>query len=83
VTLVIADLLGVPADDREQFRKFLDAGPPAGNLDTVDTKPHSNTVLEQLATYFVRYIQGRREQPQADILTELASAKYPDGSTPI
>jgi cytochrome P450 len=82
VTLVIADLLGVPADDREQFRKFLDAGPPAGNLDTVDTKPHSNTVLEQLATYFVRYIHDRRESPRTDILTELACAKYPDGSTP-
>jgi cytochrome P450 len=82
VTLVIADLLGVPADDREQFRKFLDAGPPAGNLETVDTKPHSNTVLEQLATYFVRYIQDRRDNPRPDILTELATAKYPDGSTP-
>jgi cytochrome P450 len=82
VTLVIADLLGVPAEDREQFRKFLDAGPPAGNLDTVDTKPHSNVVLEQLATYFVRYIQDRRDHPRPDILTELASAKYPDGSTP-
>jgi cytochrome P450 len=82
VTLVVADLLGVPSDDRQQFRKFLDSGPPAGNLDTVDTKPHSNTVLEKLATYFVRYIHDRRENPRPDILTELATAKYPDGSMP-
>jgi cytochrome P450 len=82
VTLVVADLLGVPADDRQQFREFLDAGPPAGNLDTVDTKPHSNVVLEKLATYFVRYIHDRRENPRPDILTELATAKYPDGSMP-
>jgi len=37
VTMVIAALLGVPADDREQFRKVIDAGPPPGNMDAADT----------------------------------------------
>ncbi len=81
VTLVIADLLGVPAEDRDLFRKIIDAGPPPGNLDTVD-KPQSSEVVSRLAEYFVRYIQDRRDNPRADILTEFANAKFPDGTTP-
>jgi cytochrome P450 len=81
VTLVIADLLGVPPDDRELFRKIIDAGPPPGNLDTVD-KPQSSEVVSRLAEYFVKYIQDRRDNPRADILTEFANAKFPDGTTP-
>jgi len=80
-TLVIAALLGVPADDREAFRKVIDAGPPPGNMDAED-KPHSSGVLEYLAGFFFRYVQDRRANPRADVLTELATAKYPDGSTP-
>jgi cytochrome P450 len=81
VTLVIADLLGVPDDDRMKFREFLDGGPPAGNLDTVDTKPHNNEVLEKMGQYFYRYVTDRRQNPREDILSELANAKYPDGTT--
>src|SRR5579862_5355857 len=81
VTLVIADLLGVPAEDRDLFRKIIDAGPPPGNLDTVD-RPQSSETVAQLAKYFVKYIRDRRENPRADILTEFANAKFPDGTTP-
>ena len=31
---------------------------------------------------FVHYIEERRENPRDDVLTGLATAKYPDGSTP-
>jgi cytochrome P450 len=81
VTLVIADLLGVPDEDREQFRKALDAGPPAGNMNA-EEKPHDGGVLAYLAGFFIKYVQDRRANPREDILTELATAKYPDGSTP-
>jgi cytochrome P450 len=81
VTLVIADLLGVPEDDRELFRQKIDEAPPAGNMDAED-KPHEGSTLEYLAGFFVRYIQERRANPRNDILTELATATYPDGSMP-
>lgn len=81
VTLVIADLLGVPDDDREQFKKVIAAGPPPGNIDAED-KPHSGATLEYLARFFVQYIQERRAHPRKDVLTELATATLPDGSTP-
>ena len=34
------------------------------------------------ASYFAGYIADRRANPRDDILTELAHAKYPDGTTP-
>lgn len=81
VTLVIADLLGVPDEDREEFRNILDQGPPPGNMDaegaTTDVGP-----LEFMAGFFVRYLMERRAQPSGDVLSELATATYPDGSTP-
>lgn len=80
VTMVIADLLGVPADDREAFRRIIDEAPPPGNMDT----PEGQSIhpLMVMAGYFARYIAERRAQPQDDVMTEMASAKYPDGSTP-
>ena len=33
-------------------------------------------------TSSLRYIEDRRREPRADVLTDLALAKYPDGSTP-
>jgi cytochrome P450 len=35
-----------------------------------------------LGSYFVRYISERRAEPRDDVMTEMALAKYPDGSTP-
>jgi len=81
VTLVIADLLGVPADDRESFKEVIAAGPPAGNIDA-EERPHSNSILEHLARYFVGYVQDRRANPRADVLTLLATSTFPDGTTP-
>lgn len=81
VTLVIADLLGVPAGDRELFMKAIEAAPPPGNMNDGD-RPTQTSPLEYMAGFFVKYLQERRATPKGDILTELATAKYPDGSTP-
>ncbi|MYL97461.1 cytochrome P450 [Novosphingobium sp. FGD1] len=80
VTMVIADLLGVPADDREAFRQLIDSAPPPGNMDT----PEGQSIhpLMVMGGYFVRYITERRAMPQDDVMTEMAQARYPDGSTP-
>jgi cytochrome P450 len=81
VTIVIADLLGVPADDRKGFMEVIATGPPAGNLDTEDKRDQFGT-LKTLGRYFAQYVGDRRANPRADILTELATATYPDGSMP-
>lgn len=79
VTLVIADLLGVPEEDQEEFRKVIDSGPPAGNIDDAESTQASSSLLF-MGSYFTRYVQERRANPRDDVLTELATAKYPDGT---
>jgi cytochrome P450 len=81
VTLVIADLLGVPADDRQLFMDAIEAGPPPGSLNS-DDLASQNQPLVMMAMHFIGYVQDRRQNPRADILSELANATYPDGTTP-
>jgi cytochrome P450 len=81
VTMVIADLLGVPAEDRQFFMEAIEAGPPPGSLNSDDLL-EQNRPLVIMATYFIQYVQDRREVPRDDILSELSNATYPDGSMP-
>ncbi|AEF35116.1 MULTISPECIES: cytochrome P450 [Mycolicibacter] len=76
--LVIADLLGVPTADHQEFRRVM-AGEHVGSL---DDDPVSHNPLQWLDDMFSAYIEDRRRQPRGDVLTELAQAKYQDGSTP-
>ena len=81
-TGVIADLLGIPDGDRELFMEVIAASPPIGSkVDPDDVKtliPH----FGYMSDFFERYIRDRRANPAPDVLHELATAKYPDGSTP-
>jgi cytochrome P450 len=79
VTLVVADLLGVPADDRQHFMETIASGPPPGALDGSD---HQQMPLEFMKSYFTEYVEERRKNPREDVISELANATYPDGSLP-
>jgi cytochrome P450 family 150 subfamily A5 len=80
--LVIADLLGVPEEDRARFREALQGGSQerrqVGSTD--DTMRHSP--LEFLYGELSAYIEDRRRQPRNDVLTGLATATFPDGTLP-
>lgn len=83
VTLVIADLLGVPAEDRQLFMDTIDAAPAPGNLDASENDfSGENHPMVLMGGYFVRYIMERQASPRDDILTELATAEFPDGTKP-
>ncbi|MGO9934747.1 MAG: cytochrome P450 [Steroidobacteraceae bacterium] len=81
VTLVIADLLGVPAEDRQLFMDAIDAAPPPGSLNSDDLLSQ-NQPLVLMGMHFAGYVQDRRQNPRNDLLSELANATYPDGSMP-
>ena len=81
-TLVIADLLGVPEEDHKEFRKVLGADRPEARVGALDHESVGINPLEWLDDKFCNYIEDRRRDPRNDVLTSLASAKYPDGSTP-
>jgi cytochrome P450 family 150 subfamily A5 len=78
---VIADLLGVPEDDHEEFRAAL-ARRPRDNAvgSTKDTLAHSP--LAWLYERFSRYIEDRRREPRDDVLTALATTTFPNGALP-
>ncbi|RAY16304.1 cytochrome P450 [Actinomadura craniellae] len=80
--LVIADLLGMPEEDRDEFARTLQQGEHAGGGigSTKDALAHSP--LEYLYARFVTYIENRRREPGSDVLSGMAAATFPDGSTP-
>jgi len=78
--LVIADLLGVPDEDRDEFRKHMTG------LPTLDEAGEGGSVAHDPLSYlqdrFAQYVEDRRREPRSDVLTSLAQATYPDGSIP-
>jgi len=83
VTLVIADLMGVPPTDRQFFMDIIEAAPPPGSLDPSDNDySGENHPMVVMAGYFTKDIVARRQQSRGDILSEFAEATYPDGITP-
>lgn len=72
--MVIADLLGVPDEDRDAFRANL--------VHKVRPARMEHKPLEYLYEQFTRYIEDRRAHPSNDIMTEMAHATFPDGSLP-
>jgi len=83
-TLGIADLLGVPDEDRAEIRRNLGAGnAPGARVGALDHEPVGSNPLQYLDDLFSGYIAERRERPRGDVLTGLATATYPDGSIPL
>jgi cytochrome P450 len=82
VTMVVADLLGVPMEDRKVFMDAIAAAPPPGSLDGEKAFEGESHPFAVMGKYFFGYIADRRANPRDDILTELATAKYFDGTQP-
>jgi cytochrome P450 len=77
--LVIADLLGVPLEDHDEFRAAL-GSEVVGDISESETVAHNP--LMWLDEKFASYVTDRRREPREDVLTELAASTYPDGSVP-
>ncbi|WP_099022875.1 cytochrome P450 [Mycolicibacterium palauense] len=79
---IIADLLGVPEEDRAEFARKMDHSQGEGGVGSTSNEAMSHSPLEYLYEKFSAYIEDRRREPRGDALTEMASASFPDGSTP-
>jgi len=84
--LAVADVLGVPEEDHPAFRQIFGLSATPGEIgaahDADGSEPESTNFLASLDDRFAAYIEDRREHPRHDVLTDLATAKYPDGSVP-
>jgi len=84
-SIVIADGLGVPRDDLEQFQIWLHAGINRlnGNADAAQRIDSAHKDIE-LQRYFLAAIADRREHPRDDIVSDLVQASLADeGGRPL
>jgi len=71
-TRMIAELIGAPPDDWEQFRAWSDAA--TGTADP-EIELDSLVAMGQLYEYFQKLIAARRSSPRDDLLSVLADAE--------
>jgi cytochrome P450 len=78
-TMVVADILGVPPEDREKFDPWSDAITSASADFTLDVQ-NAVDAVQGLVTYFGAMCQARRANPTGDMITKLTQAEI-DGDT--
>lgn len=82
-TSAIIDLLGVPERDRPEFLAALGADRPSrSRVGALDGAPVGRDPLKYLDDKFAGYLADRRREPRDDVLSGMATARYPDGSIP-
>lgn len=82
VTWVVADMLGVPDEDRQMFMDAIAAAPCPGNLEGDKALDDADHPFMAMGGHFAGYVFDRLANPQQDVLSELANATYPDGTKP-
>jgi cytochrome P450 len=72
--IVIAEMLGIPREDREQFKRWSDAmvATLGGDYSSLNEARRSN---EQLVEYVSQVIADRRERPRDDLIGRLVAAE--------
>lgn len=78
--LVVADVLGVPEADHQRFREGFGLSTSPGEVGGDADIGHN--ALGWLDEWFATYIEDRRRDPRHDVMSQLALARYPDGSIP-
>jgi cytochrome P450 len=76
---VIAEMLGVPVEDRDRFKQWSDdstaaAGNVPANL-SPDVLRKSVAAMEELQAYFRGIIAQRRAEPRGDLISDLVRAQ--------
>ncbi len=76
--LVIAEMLGIPAKDRELFcgwsKPLAEFSAPAANSDRLEVARRANTAVEEFSEYLTRVIAERRQTPGRDVFSRMILA---------
>src|SRR5262249_20705991 len=78
--IVIAEIIGIPAADREQFKQWSDAavedlGTGLFEPPTPERLERIRKLMEEMGAYFLELADERRRQPREDLLTGLVQAE--------
>lgn len=71
--IVIAELMGIPAEDRERFKQWSDVIVSQTRTDST-SENHSGTNVE-MTEYFLALIDQRRRRPGQDLISTLLAAE--------
>jgi Cytochrome P450 len=85
-TIVIAEMLGVPTDDRPLFKKWADSllsrqlsdadlFKPGKDITTNAAAKKSQRAFNEMRDYFRQMLKEREQSPRADMMTELQHAE--------
>ncbi len=78
--IVIAEIIGVPPEDREQFKHWSDVaveglGSALFRPPTAERMSRLNQARDEMSRYFAMLADARRRQPREDLLTGLVQAE--------
>ena len=75
--IVIAEMLGVPPEERDQFKRWSTdvVATLGGPFTPPDVLARARTSINELADYFRRVIAERRRQPREDLISGLIAAE--------
>ncbi|MGY4238352.1 cytochrome P450 [Bradyrhizobium sp. USDA 4449] len=73
--LLIAHMLGIPAEDGDRFRRWITMALQEGITNEAVLKAAEN----EIAVYFAEQIKQRRESPGEDLVSFLIKARLPNG----
>jgi cytochrome P450 len=75
--IVIAEMLGVPPEDRARFKKWSDevVATLGGPFIPPDVMARAREAINSLADYLVPIIRDRRENPRDDLISALVAAE--------
>ncbi len=79
-TYAISDLMGIPEADRAELLELI--GAPPSQLEGDAAHKIGPDPLIFLKPRFEGYLQERASRPGNDLMTEIAGATFPDGSSP-
>lgn len=71
--IVIAELMGIPADDRTRFKKWSDAVVSQTRTGAEDADHHATN--QEMTEYFLTMIEQRRSLPGNDLISNLLAAE--------
>ncbi len=73
--IVIAELLGIPAEDRERFKRWSDATVAMAGTAGMAVPEHPSVAQREMGAYFVAMIERRRREPGDDLISSLLAAQ--------
>ena len=73
--IVIAELLGIPAEDREHFKRWSDGVARGLNANTNEQVRIAGAASKELLEYLEPIARQRRAQPREDLLSSLLAAE--------